>query len=180
MQLNGQKCLSGLFKRFKRVSLALAFGATRPCLGVSENPPNLQFQGLKIDLCSYHCLNYFSRSAPVCIQKINEYIYIYIYYERGLWIYFPLVLALLDKFLKTSFTQANTAPFWDSLHQFCFRKQSNTLVPKIFLFNICIKNLLAFPHCLDLWLLQKVPSFFCQLFSLQWQLNRIKWVSRLH
>ena len=37
---------------------------TRPCLGVSEHPPNPQFQGLKIDLCSYHHPNYFSRSAP--------------------------------------------------------------------------------------------------------------------
>ena len=69
MQLNGQKHLSdflGLkefhFKLF--LALALASGATGPHLGVSEHPPNPQFQELKIDLCGYHCSNYFSRSAP--------------------------------------------------------------------------------------------------------------------
>ena len=36
----------------------------RPCLGVSEHPPNPQFQGLKTDLCGYHRRNYFSRSVP--------------------------------------------------------------------------------------------------------------------
>ena len=41
---------------------------TRPHLGVSEHPPNPQFQGLKIDLCSYSCPNYFSRSAPAKLQ----------------------------------------------------------------------------------------------------------------
>ena len=50
------------FKLF--LALALASGATRPHLGVSEHPPNPQFQGLKIDLCGYHCPNYFSKSAP--------------------------------------------------------------------------------------------------------------------
>ena len=46
------------------LALALAPGATRPCFGVSEHPPNPQFQALKIDLCDYHRPNYFSRSAP--------------------------------------------------------------------------------------------------------------------
>ena len=50
------------FKLF--LALALASGASRPHLEVSEHPLNPQFQGLKIDLCSYHCPNYFSRSAP--------------------------------------------------------------------------------------------------------------------
>ena len=50
------------FKLF--LALALASGATRPCLGVSEHPPNPQFQGLKIDLRGYRRPNYFSRSAP--------------------------------------------------------------------------------------------------------------------
>ena len=50
------------FKLF--LALALASGATRPCLGVSEHPPNPQFQWLKIDLCGYRRSNYFSRSAP--------------------------------------------------------------------------------------------------------------------
>ena len=50
------------FKLF--LALALASGATRPRLGVSEHPPNPQFQGLKIDLCGYHHPNDFSRSAP--------------------------------------------------------------------------------------------------------------------
>ena len=51
---------------------ALASGATRPHLGVSEHPPNPHFQGLKIDLCGYCCPNYFFRPAPahthVCIN----------------------------------------------------------------------------------------------------------------
>ena len=51
------------------LALALASGATRPRLGVSEHPPNPQFQGLKIDLCGYRCPNYFSRSAPDVLQK---------------------------------------------------------------------------------------------------------------
>ena len=46
------------------LALALASGATRPRLGVSEHPPNPQFQGLKIDSCGYRRPNYFSRSAP--------------------------------------------------------------------------------------------------------------------
>ena len=50
------------FKLF--LALALASGATRPSLVVSEHPPNPQFQGLKIDLCGYRRSNYFSRSAP--------------------------------------------------------------------------------------------------------------------
>ena len=61
-----QNYLKGLkefhFKLF--LALALASGATRPSLGVSEHPPNPQFQGLKIDLCGYHHPNYSSRSAP--------------------------------------------------------------------------------------------------------------------
>ena len=61
-----QTYLKGLkefyFKLF--LALALASGATRPRLGVSEHPLNPQFQGLKMDLCSYYCPNYFSRSAP--------------------------------------------------------------------------------------------------------------------
>ena len=48
----------------------LASGATRPRLGVSECPPNPQFQGLKIDLCGYRCPNYFSRSAPGSLHTI--------------------------------------------------------------------------------------------------------------
>ena len=64
-----QTYLKGLkefhFKLF--LALALASGATRPCLRVSEHPPNPQFQGLKIDLCGYRRPNYFSRSAPVPI-----------------------------------------------------------------------------------------------------------------
>ena len=50
------------FKLF--LALALASGATRARLGVSEHPPNPHFQGLKIDLCGYRCRNYFSRLAP--------------------------------------------------------------------------------------------------------------------
>ena len=46
------------------LALALASGATRLRLGVSEHPPNPQFQGLKIDLCNYRHPNHFSRSAP--------------------------------------------------------------------------------------------------------------------
>ena len=61
-----QTYLKGLkefyFKLF--LALALASGATRPRLGVSEHPPNPQFQELKIDLCGYRRSNYFSRSAP--------------------------------------------------------------------------------------------------------------------
>ena len=61
-----QTYLKGLkefhFKLF--LALALASGATRPRLGVSEHPPDPQFQGLKIDLCGYCCPNCFSRSAP--------------------------------------------------------------------------------------------------------------------
>ena len=49
------------------LALALASGATRPRLGVSEHPPNPQFQGLKIDLCGYRRPNYFSKSAPECL-----------------------------------------------------------------------------------------------------------------
>ena len=49
------------FKLF--LALVLASGAARPCLGVSEHPPNPQFQGLKIDLCGYRHPNYFSKSA---------------------------------------------------------------------------------------------------------------------
>ena len=38
----------------------------------AEHPPNPQFQGLKIDLCSYRRPNYFFRSAPVVrIAKTN-------------------------------------------------------------------------------------------------------------
>ena len=62
-----QTYLKGLkgfhFKLF--LALALASGATKPRLGVSEHPLNPQFQGLKTDLCGYRCPNYFSRSAPV-------------------------------------------------------------------------------------------------------------------
>ena len=69
-----QTYLKGLkefhFKLF--LALALASGATRPRLGVSEHPPNPQFQGLKIDLCGYHCPNYFSRSAPDPILKTHH------------------------------------------------------------------------------------------------------------
>ena len=50
------------FKLF--LGLALASGATRPRLRVSEHPRNPQFQGLKKDLCGYRRPNYFSRSAP--------------------------------------------------------------------------------------------------------------------
>ena len=50
------------FKLF--LALALASGATRPRLGVSEHPSDPQFQRLKIDLCGYHRPNYFSRPAP--------------------------------------------------------------------------------------------------------------------
>ena len=61
-----QTYLKGLkefhFKLF--LALALASGATRPRLGVSEHPLNPQFQGLKVDLCGYRGPNYFSRSAP--------------------------------------------------------------------------------------------------------------------
>ena len=61
-----QTYLEGLkefhFKLF--LALALVSEATRPHLGVSEHPPNPQFQGLKIDLCGYCHPNYFSRSAP--------------------------------------------------------------------------------------------------------------------
>ena len=45
------------------LALALASGAPRPHLGVSEHTPNPQFQGLKIDLHGYRRPNYFSRSA---------------------------------------------------------------------------------------------------------------------
>ena len=49
-----QTYLKGLkefhFKLF--LALALASGGTRHCLGVSEHPPNPQFQGLQIDLHS--------------------------------------------------------------------------------------------------------------------------------
>ena len=67
LQFSGSlSCIKGLkefhFKLF--LALALASGATRPHLGVSEHPPNLQLQGLKIHLCSYCRPNYFSRSAP--------------------------------------------------------------------------------------------------------------------
>ena len=58
------------FKLF--LALALTSGASRPRLGVSEHPPNPQFQGLKIDLCDYCCPNYFSRSAPDCCCKVVE------------------------------------------------------------------------------------------------------------
>ena len=61
-----QTYLKGLkefhFKLF--LALALASGTTRPLVGVSEHPPNPQFQRLKIDLCGYCHPNYFSRSAP--------------------------------------------------------------------------------------------------------------------
>ena len=61
-----QTYLKGLkefhFKLF--LALALPSEATRPRLGVSEHPPNAQFQGLKIDLCGYRRPNYLSRSAP--------------------------------------------------------------------------------------------------------------------
>ena len=67
-----QTYLKGLkelhFKLF--LALALASGATKPCLGVSEHPPNPQFQMLKIDLCGYCPPNYFSRSAPDLPFKI--------------------------------------------------------------------------------------------------------------
>ena len=65
-----QTYLKGLkefhFKLF--LVLVLASGATRPRLGVSEHPLNPQFQGLKIDVCSYRCSNCFSRSAPACLK----------------------------------------------------------------------------------------------------------------
>ena len=67
-----QTYLKGLkefhFKLF--LALALASGATRPRLGVSEHPPNPQFQGLKIGLCGYRRPNYFSRSVPALICQI--------------------------------------------------------------------------------------------------------------
>ena len=56
-----QTYLEGLkefhFKLF--LALALASGATRPHLGVSEHPLNPQFQGLKTDLCGYCRPNIF-------------------------------------------------------------------------------------------------------------------------
>ena len=56
------------FKLF--LTLALASGATKPRLGVSEHSPNLQFQGLKIHLFGYRRPNYFSRSSlPACAWK---------------------------------------------------------------------------------------------------------------
>ena len=71
-----QTYLKGLkefhFKLF--LALALASGATRPRLGVSEHPPKPQFQGLKIDLCGYCHLNYFSRAAPGCLTNIAQYL----------------------------------------------------------------------------------------------------------
>ena len=67
-----QTYLKGLkefhFKLF--LALVLASGATRPRLGVSEHPPNPQFQRLKIDFCVYRHPNYFSRSAP----DVTEYL----------------------------------------------------------------------------------------------------------
>ena len=53
------------------LTLALASEATRPHLGVSEHPPNLLFQGLKIALCGYCHPNYFSRSPPGSIVKLK-------------------------------------------------------------------------------------------------------------
>ena len=41
-------------------------------LGVSEHPPNHQFQVLKIDLCCYRRPNYFSRLAPVSLNIIKS------------------------------------------------------------------------------------------------------------
>ena len=63
------------FKLF--LALALASGATRARLGVSEHPPNPHFQRLKIDLCGYRCPSYFSRSAPedsilIYVKAIND------------------------------------------------------------------------------------------------------------
>ena len=62
-----QTYLKGLkefhFKLF--LALVLASEATRLHFGVSEHSPSPQFQGLKTDLCSNHCPNYFSGSALV-------------------------------------------------------------------------------------------------------------------
>ena len=93
-----QTYLKGLkqfhFKLF--LALTLASGATRPCLGVSELPLNPQFQGLKIDLCSYCRPNYFSRSAPdyfekdwkIYYKKLTLYNHCIIFY---LWWFFQVV-----------------------------------------------------------------------------------------
>ena len=80
MQLNGQKKLSDLFKKGLKefhvklfLALVLASRATRPHLGVSEDPLNPQFQGLKINLCGYRHPNYFSRLAPDNTDSFREY-----------------------------------------------------------------------------------------------------------
>ena len=57
------------FKLF--LAIALASGATRPRLEVSEHPPNPQLQELKIDFCGYRRPNYFFRLYTLNLLTVS-------------------------------------------------------------------------------------------------------------
>ena len=95
-----QTYLKGLKEFHFKLSLALALasGATRPHLGVSEHPLNPQFQGLKTDFCGYCHSNYFSRSAPEYVYTvIHDVVSRVMRFARNIicldrWIYISLVI----------------------------------------------------------------------------------------